>query len=82
MKKYFAPLGVFVGGMIVSLVFYLFLGTIGDEATELQTQSAPMASTFWGWSWVSSPTTVQFLIFIGLMLLTLYATFRAFLAVR
>ena len=82
MTKYFVPLGVFVGGMLTALVVFLFLGAIGDAATQLQADSAAIAPAFWNFAWVSSPNTVKFLVFIGIILLTLFATARAFLKVR
>jgi len=82
MTKYLAPLGVFCFGMIVILVLFLFLGTIGDAADQLAADSAGMASTFWNWVWVAQGTTVKFIVFISAILLTLYATAKAFLRVR
>jgi len=82
MTKYLAPLFTFVGGMIVALVLFLFLGAIGTAAEKLAADSAEMAPTFWNWAWVAQGNTVKFLVFILVILLTLYATAKAFLKVR
>lgn len=82
MLRYMAPLGVFVGGMIVALVMFLFLGAMGTAADKLAADSAGIASTFWNWTWVAQGTTVKFIVFISVILLTLYATAKAFLKVR
>ena len=82
MGKYLAPLGIFVFGMLVALVIFLFLGTIGDTTDQLAVDTAAMAPVFWGWSWIAQGTVVKFIVFIVVILLTLYATAKAFLRVR
>lgn len=82
MGKYFLPLWVFVGGQVVALLVFLFLNAIGTAADQLAADTAEMAPVFWNWAWVSSGTTVKFLVFIFIELLVLYATAKAFLKVR
>ena len=82
MGKYLAPLGIFCGGMLLALVLFLFLGTIGDAADKLGEDTAAMAPVFWNWAWVAQGSVVKFLVFIVVILLTLYATAKAFLRVR
>jgi len=82
MTKYLVPLGVFCGGMIVALVLFLFLGTIGDAVDQLGADTAEMAPVFWNWAWVAQGTTVKFIVFISVILLTLFATAVTFLRVR
>lgn len=82
MKKYLAPLFVFCGGMIVALVLFLFLGAIGTAADKLAADSAGIAPVFWNWAWVAQGNTVKFFVFISVILLTLFATAKAFLKVR
>lgn len=81
MKKYLAPLGIFVGGHILMLFAYLFLSHIGTVVDTLQTDTAAIASTFWNWTWLSG-AVVQFLIYLVMELLILFATAKAFLAIR
>jgi len=82
MKKYLVPLGVFASGMILNLVLFLFLGTIGDATDQLAADTADIASTFWLWTWIAQGAVVKFIIFVLGTLLVLYATAKAFLAVR
>ena len=82
MGKYLAPLGIFCGGMLLALVLFLFLGTIGDAADKLGEDTAAMAPVFWNWTWVAQGSVVKFIVFIVVILLTLYATAKAFLRVR
>ena len=82
MGKYLTPLWVFCTGMLVALVLFLFLGAIGDATEQLAADTAEMAPVFWNWAWVSSPNTVKFLVFIGVILMTLFATGMAFLRVQ
>ena len=82
MIKYLAPLGIFASGMIVALLLYLFLGTIGSAVDSLATDTAEVAPVFWNWTWVAQGTTVKFIIVVAVILLTLWATVRAFLKVR
>ena len=82
MKKYLAPLGVFAGGMITALLLYLFLGNIGDAADQLAADSAAIAPTFWKFSVVANGNAVQFIVFLSVLIITLYATAKTFLKVR
>ena len=82
MTRYLGPLWVFVFGSMVALVAFLFLGAIGDAADATHTATANMHSVFWNFDWVSSGTTVKWLVFLFIELLTLLATGVAFLRVR
>lgn len=82
MKKYLTPLWVFIGGQIIALICFLFLGTIGSAAEQLAADTESMASTFWNWTWVSNPNVVKFTVFLLVELITLYATAKAFLKVH
>lgn len=80
MKKYLYPLWVFVGGNLIGLILFLFLGAISSAASDLETATAGIASTFWLWSWVVA--NVKFIVWFGVVMATLYATAKAFLSVR
>lgn len=82
MSKYFVPLGVFILGHLIILPIYLLLSAIGDAATAMNSGTSADTSVFWNWSWVSNSSVVQFLVFIFFELGVLYATFKAFMAVR
>lgn len=81
MKKYFFPLWVFVGCNFAILVFFLYLSSIGTAVDTMQTDTAAIASNFWNWTWLSG-NVVKFMLVIMLELLALYATAKAFLAVK
>jgi uncharacterized membrane protein YjfL (UPF0719 family) len=81
-KKQLIPLWVFVSGQIAALVAFLFLGSIGDAATQLQTDAAAYSSVFWNFDWVTNPNVVKFLVFLLIELLTLYATAKIFIKTR
>jgi len=82
MTKYLLPLGIFIGGQIVALFCFLFLGAIGGAAEQLAADTEEIASAFWNWAWVSNPNVVKFTVFFFIELVTLYATARAFLKVK
>lgn len=80
MKKYLAPLGIFVGGQLLLLVVFLLMPAIGQTTDQLATDTAALAPTFWGWAWVvSSARLWVWLAFEGALI---FATFKAFLAVK
>lgn len=80
MSKYFAPLGVFIGGQTFLLIGFLFWGALGDAGTQLAVDTADVASTFWGWTWVVG--SVRLLVFLIVEGIILFSTAKAFLAVR
>jgi len=82
MIKYLAPLGVFCFGMLVTLVLFLFLGTIETSVDQLATDTADIAPVFWNWSWIAQGEVVKFIIVVLAILLTLYGTAMAFLKVK
>lgn len=83
MIKYLVPLGIFAFGMIVALVLFLFLGSIGSAVDQMNTDTASITtSVFWNWDVVSSTTSVKFIVFLLVMLLTLFASGKAFLKLR
>ena len=61
MKKFLIPLGVFCVGMVLLLFSLLFYPAIGTVASTLQSETADIASHYWGWSWVVGST--RFLMF-------------------
>ncbi len=77
MKKFLAPLGIFVLGQLVLLVVFLFMPAIGNAADNLSAETAAIASTFWGWTWVVTGT--QFWVFLGLEGAVLFSAVVAFL---
>lgn len=81
MKKYLAPLGVFATGQIFLLFAFLFLSHIGTRVDAMQTETVAFSSNFWNFTWLTG-TVVQFIIYIGIELATLYVTAKAFLAIR
>jgi len=80
MKKYFAPLWVFVGGQVVLLIAFLFFPAIGDAGTQLASDTANVSSTFWGWTWVVG--SVKLIVFLVLEAFVLFATAKSFLGVK
>lgn len=82
MTKYLVPLGVFIVGHLVVLVGYVFFGALGDAATTLNTETAVYSDVFWNWAWVSNVSVITFMVFFFLEMGILFATFKAFMAVR
>ena len=80
MSKYFAPLKVFIGGQVFLLIGFLFWGALGDAGTQLAADTANVSSTFWGWTWVVS--SVRLLVFLVVEGIILFATAKAFLAIK
>jgi len=80
MKNFFAPMGVFIVGQLVVLFIALFLPAIGTIGDQLAADSAAMAPTFWGWSWVAG--SVKFWVILIVEGIVLFSTGVAFLKSR
>ena len=80
MKKYLAPLGIFLGGSIMAVLAFVLLPAIGTAGDNLATATSSYESNFWGFSWIVG--SVEFWVFFIIEMLVLVATFKAFLKVR
>lgn len=80
MRDFFEPLIIFVTGNVVLLFGLLFWGAIGDAGTQLASDTAAVASNFWGWTWVV--TSTRLLVFLIIEGLILFAVAKAFLGLR
>jgi len=80
MLKHFRPLWGFIVGNFFVLLLFLFFNAFGTSATQLQTDTAAIASTFWAWNW--AVTNVRLWIYIAAELTILFFTAKAFLASR
>jgi len=79
MKKFFAPLVTFGGGMLTILVAFLFLPHVKEAGDELATDSATIRDTFWQGSMVFNGTNIMFLVMIALVLVVLVNVAIAFI---
>lgn len=82
MKRKLLPLWVFLGGNVILLLLFLVLPTIGNTVDTSTAAAADYTDVFWGWEWWSSGTVVKFVIMLIWEMLVLFATVKAFLAVR
>jgi len=80
MKKYLAPLWVFITLNVLLLVAFLFMPAIGTAGEELAEATAETGAFAWGWTWVVG--SVKLIVFLVFELLILFITAKAFLAVR
>jgi hypothetical protein len=80
MLKYLAPLGIFVGGNLLLLVGMLLFPAINTANTQLIADTAPIAATFWGWTWVTSGTRLWVFLFCEGAIL--WTAGKAFLGLR
>lgn len=80
MKKYFAPLGIFVMGQLCLLLIYLFFPALGQAGTDLATNVPDASGVIWGWDWITG--SVRLIIVVILELVILYGVARAFLAAK
>ncbi len=80
MKKYFAPLGIFVGGNIMLLVVFLFFPALGQAETDLASNTSAITPVFWGWSWLMTVGVIRLAVFLMFEGVILWATGKAFLA--
>ncbi len=80
MKKYLAPLGIFIGGQFLMLIVFLFFPALGQTGDQLAADTAAMAPTFWGWAWVVSGFRLW--VFLALATGILYATFKSFISAK
>lgn len=82
MRKYMAPLGVFVGGQLLLLIVFLFLSTIGSVADTMATEAASASTWAWGFDWWSDSSVVKMLVVVIVEILTLWAATKAFLGIK
>lgn len=77
MKKWFAPLGIFVVGMLGLAIFFAVgrqavtnaTGNLSDNASELP---GVAAGAYWGWDWLMTPGVVILIIVIIALLIIAY----------
>lgn len=80
MRQYFAPLGTFLFLNLLLLIPLALFPAVSTAQTQLETDMAPIAATFWGLSWVVSGTRLWiFLIFEGMIL---FITGKLFLGLK
>ena len=80
MLRYLLPLKIFAIGQLVMLVIFIFFPAIGATSTQLAADTAAIADTFWGWTWVVQGTRLWVL--LGVEAAVLFATAVAFLGIR
>ena len=80
MKKYLAPLGVFVGGNLLLLVAFLFFAAFGTAGDAVAANASGYGDTFWGLTWVTG--SFRLLIYVVLELIILFGTAVAFIRVK
>lgn len=81
MKKYFAPLGIFVIGNLIMLAAFMFFsafGTAGDAVATAATDT--YGGLFWGLSWAAG--SMRFLVYIFAELIILFSAGYAFIKTR
>ena len=79
MKEFFSPLKVFVAGMAVLLVGFMFMPAVDTAVTGLSANTSAVAAQYWGWSWLMTTGVVKWLWFVGGFLGVCFATGVAFL---
>lgn len=82
MKSFFAPLWIFVFGNVLLLFAFLFMPAIDTAQAQLAADTAAVAATFWGWSWLMTSGVVRWFIYLILEGLILFATFKTFMVSR
>lgn len=81
MKKYFAPLSIFLLGNILLLVAFLLFGVFGGIGDEIATEANDTyGGIFWGLDWFASK--VEFLIYVVAELVIMFFAGKAFLKVK
>ena len=78
--KFFSPLKIFVVANLMLLVSFPFFPAIGQVSdTLVATPESVAAETWaWGWSWLTSPGMIKWLVYIMLEGLILVGVFMAF----
>ncbi|MBU1173300.1 MAG: hypothetical protein KKD44_27350 [Proteobacteria bacterium] len=82
MKQFFAPLFIFVGGNLCLLIANLFMPAVDTVQAQLAADTAAVAGTFWGWSWLMTSGVARWFLYLLIEGFILFATLRAFLAIR
>lgn len=83
MRKYLAPLGVFISGNVVMLILLIYFPAIDTAGNRLAADTANASASvggFWGWSWVVG--SVRLWVFLVVEGLILYGSALAFLKTR
>lgn len=81
-KQFFAPLGVFVMGMVFLLGITLFMPQLDTSVAALSANTSGIAHFFWGWSWLMSSGVVRLLVFVIGFMCVCFFTGVAFLKSR
>ncbi len=82
MKQFFAPLGVFVVGMIALLATTLFMPAVDTATAALSANTSGIAHYFWGWAWLMSSGVVRLLVFVIGFMIVCFLTGLAFFRSR
>jgi hypothetical protein len=77
LRAYLKPLFCFVGGQFFLLIVFLFFPALNDASVKLASDTAPYASTFWGWTWVVSST--RLIVWVALEFAVIFASMMTFL---
>ena len=78
MKRYLAPLGIFAMGQLAMLLVFLLFPALGNAGSTLASETAGVANTFWGWTWVV--TSIKLIVFLMFEAAILWVTGRALFA--
>ncbi len=81
MGKYFAPLWIFLGGMVLMLFSFLLFQAIGTAGDQLAADSVAYKDVFWNWDLVSGDF-VKFLVLLIEFAGVMFLVFKAFLRVK
>jgi len=82
MKRFFAPLGIFVIGNLFLLIVSLFLPALDTAVSNLDTETAAVSGFAWGWDWVMTTGVARLFFYLVVEGFILFATAKAFLATR
>lgn len=63
MKQFFAPVGVFVAGMVALLAMFIVWPAVDTATVNLAGNTTAIASNYWGWSWLMTTGVVRYLAF-------------------
>ncbi len=78
MKQFFAPLGVFFGGMVFLLIASLFLPSLDTAVVGLAANTTAIATHYWGWTWLMTSGVARWLYWMGGVMGAFFLTGLAF----
>jgi hypothetical protein len=78
-KNWAAPLGVWIFGELLFLIFLVVSSVFNTQVAITAAQTSNVTSTFWGWGWLMTPGIARSIAITGYQLMLLVFVYIAFM---